>query len=59
MMWVIIILVVIIILIVILYNYLVGLNIRCQNAWSQIDNQLKIIFGKDAKQLKKYIDQLL
>ena len=41
MMWVIIILVVIIILIVILYNYLVGLNIRCQNAWSQIDNQLK------------------
>ncbi len=25
----------------------------------EIDNQLKIIFGKDAKQLKKYIDQLL
>ena len=23
------------------------------------ENQLKIIFGKDAKQLKKYIDQLL
>ena len=25
----------------------------------EIDNQLKIIFGTDAKQLKKYIDQLL
>lgn len=25
----------------------------------EIDNQLKIIFGKDAKQLKKYIDDLL
>lgn len=25
----------------------------------EIDNQLKIIFGNDAKQLKKYIDQLL
>lgn len=25
----------------------------------EIDNQLKIIFGKDAKQLKKYIDELL
>lgn len=25
----------------------------------EIDNQLKIIFGSDAKQLKKYIDQLL
>lgn len=25
----------------------------------EIDNQLKIIFGKDAKQLKKYIEQLL
>ena len=25
----------------------------------EIDNQLKIIFGKDARQLKKYIDQLL
>lgn len=37
----IIILVVIAILIVILYNYLVRLNIRCKNAWSQIDNQLK------------------
>ena len=24
-----------------------------------IDNQLKIIFGKDAKQLKRYIDELL
>ena len=25
----------------------------------EIDNQLKIIFGKDAKQLKRYIDELL
>ena len=25
----------------------------------EIDNQLKIIFGSDAKQLKKYIDQFL
>ena len=25
----------------------------------EIDNQLKIIFGNDAKQLNKYIDQLL
>ena len=25
----------------------------------EIDNQLKIIFGSDAKQLKKYFDQLL
>ncbi|MBQ6495153.1 MAG: PTS transporter subunit EIIB [Bacilli bacterium] len=24
----------------------------------EIDNQLKIIFGKDAKKLKKYIDEL-
>lgn len=31
----------IVILIVVLYNYLVKLNIRCKNAWSQIDNQLK------------------
>lgn len=27
--------------VVILYNYLIKLNIRCQNAWAQIDNQLK------------------
>ncbi len=27
--------------IIVLYNHLVGLNIRCNNAWSQIDNQLK------------------
>lgn len=27
--------------IIIIYNRLVGLNIRCKNAWSQIDNQLK------------------
>ena len=25
----------------------------------EIDNQLKIIFGKDAKQLKKYIDDMM
>lgn len=31
----------IVILIVVLYNYLVKLNIRCKNAWSQIDNHLK------------------
>mgnify|MGYP002627374456 CR=1 FL=1 len=37
----IIVLIIIAILIVILYNYLVRLNIRCKNAWSQIDNQLK------------------
>ncbi len=40
MIWIII-LVVIILGIIFLYNYLVKLNIRCQNAWSQIDNQLK------------------
>ena len=28
-------------IIIILYNHLVKLNIRCNNAWSQIDNQLK------------------
>lgn len=37
----IIILIIIAVLIIILYNYLVRLNIRCKNAWSQIDNQLK------------------
>ena len=25
----------------------------------EVDNQLKIIFGEDAKQLKKYIDDLM
>ena len=40
MIWIIVI-VIIILLIILLYNYLVRLNIRCQNAWSQIDNQLK------------------
>lgn len=25
----------------------------------EIDNQLKIVFGKDAKQLKKYIEEIL
>lgn len=39
MLWIIII--VILLAIIILYNYLVKMNIRCQNAWSQIDNQLK------------------
>ena len=37
----IIVLILIVVMIVILYNYLVRLNIRCNNAWSQIDNQLK------------------
>lgn len=32
---------IVVVLIIILYNYLVKLNIRCKNAWSQIDNQLK------------------
>ena len=39
--WILLIIVIIVILIIILYNYLVRLNIRCNNAWSQIDNQLK------------------
>ena len=38
---VLIILIVLIVLIILLYNHLVQLNIRCKNAWSQIDNQLK------------------
>ena len=37
----IIVLILVVVMIVILYNYLVRLNIRCNNAWSQIDNQLK------------------
>jgi len=37
----IIILIIIAVLIAFLYNHLVKLNIRCKNAWSQIDNQLK------------------
>ncbi len=39
--WVLIILILLIIVLIIMYNYLVRLNIRCKNAWSQIDNQLK------------------
>ncbi len=39
--WLFLVIAIVIILIVILYNYLVRLNIRCKNAWSQIDNQLK------------------
>ena len=35
------IIVLIILIIVLIYNHLVKLNIRCNNAWSQIDNQLK------------------
>ncbi len=37
----IIVLIILFIIIVLLYNHLVRLNIRCKNAWSQIDNQLK------------------
>ena len=33
--------VIILVLIIVLYNYLIRMNIRCKNAWSQIDNQLK------------------
>ena len=36
-----IIIVILVAIIIILYNHLVKLNIRCNNAWSQIDNQLK------------------
>ncbi len=39
--WVLLIIIILVVLIIILYNYLVRLNIRCNNAWSQIDNQLK------------------
>jgi len=39
--WILLIVIIIVILVIILYNYLVRLNIRCNNAWSQIDNQLK------------------
>lgn len=38
---VIIIIVIIVIALILLYNHLVGLNIRCKNAWAGIDNQLK------------------
>lgn len=38
---VIIIIVIIVLAIILLYNHLVGLNIRCKNAWAGIDNQLK------------------
>ena len=40
MVWIIIV-VILLLIIILLYNYLVKMNIRCQNAWSQIDNQLK------------------
>ena len=39
--WVIIIVIIIVILLIILYNHLIRLNVRCKNAWAQIDNQLK------------------
>lgn len=35
------IIVVLILAIILIYNHLVKLDIRCKNAWSQIDNQLK------------------
>ena len=35
------IIVILIIAIILIYNHLVKMNIRCENAWSQIDNQLK------------------
>lgn len=38
---VIIIIVIIVLALILLYNHLVGLNIRCKNAWAGIDNQLK------------------
>ena len=31
----------IIILLIFLYNRIVSLNVRCNNAWASIDNQLK------------------
>lgn len=34
-------LLVVIIIIALIYNHIVKLNVRCNNAWSQIDNQLK------------------
>lgn len=37
----IIILVILIIIIIIMYNRLIKINLRCQNAWASIDNQLK------------------
>lgn len=36
-----IVMIVFIVIIVFIYNHLVKLNIRCKNAWSGIDNQLK------------------
>lgn len=35
------IIVLLVLAIILIYNHLVKMNIRCQNAWSQIDNQLK------------------
>ena len=37
----IIVMIVIALIIILLYNHLIKLNIRCKNAWSQINNQLK------------------
>lgn len=36
-----------------------GINALGAQGIVEIDNQLKIIFGKDAKQLKKYIDDMM
>lgn len=36
-----------------------GINKLGAKGIVEIDNQLKIIFGKDAKELKRYIDQLI
>lgn len=36
-----------------------GINKLGAKGIVEIENQLKIVFGRDAKQLKKYIDELL
>ncbi len=41
MVWILVVIAIILVLIIALYNHLIRLNIRCKNAWSQIDNQLK------------------
>lgn len=40
-MWILIILIVIVFIFILLYNKMVRLNLRCDNAWASIDNQLK------------------
>ena len=39
--FIVIILVILVLLFIMIYNKMVKLNVRCNNAWSQIDNQLK------------------